>query len=168
MYFYKGLRETFFLSNDKYDNIKRRIAGIISVIMFLIPPLVISILPQNRLSYHNIFSLFGGIIFFIGLAINITARRKIGFIPGLKIKDQLISTGIYGVIRHPIYLANSLLVIGWSLLFAGTISLIFSFVYLLSYIPLIYFEERILLDEYGNEYIDYRKKTPYAIIPRLF
>lgn len=167
MYLSRRIRETLFQSNCKYDVLKRRIAGIISVIMFLFPPLVIALTPQPRFMYHLFFILIGGIMFIIAIALNISARRQIGYIPGLRKKERLITTGIYSIIRHPIYLANSLLVVGWSLLFYGVISVVFSIVYFLLYIPLIFMEERILIEEYGKSYLEYKKRTPYALIPKL-
>ena len=104
----------------------------------------------------------------MAVVLNIAARRQVGYIPGLRKKERLITTGIYGVIRHPIYLANSLLVMGWSLLFCGIISVFFSIVYFLLYVLLIFMEERILIEEYGKGYLEYKQRTPYALIPKLF
>ena len=167
VYLSKRIRETLFQSNSKYDVLKRRIAGIFSVIMFLFPPLVIALAPQPRFMHHLLLIPIGGIIFIIAIALNISARRQIGYTPGLRKKEKLITTGIYSIIRHPIYLANSLLVVSWSLLFYGVISVFFSIVYFLLYIPLIFMEERILIEEYGKGYLEYKKRTPYALIPKL-
>jgi len=168
VYLSRRIREILFKNNSKYDVLKRKIVGIISVFMFLIPPFAIAIVPQPRFLFHLVIILIGGIIFIIAFTLNIAARRQIGCIPGLKKKERLITTGIYSIIRHPIYLANSLLVMGWSLLFLGTISIFFSVCYLLMYIPLIFMEERILIKEYGSSYLEYKQRTPYAFIPKLF
>ena len=168
VYLSRRIREPLFQTNSKYDVLKRRIAGIISVIMFLIPPLAIAIVPQPRFLYHLVLILIGGIMFIMAVVLNIAARRQVGYIPGLRKKERLITTGIYGVIRHPIYLANSLLVMGWSLLFCGIISVFFSIVYFLLYVLLIFMEERILIEEYGKGYLEYKQRTPYALIPKLF
>jgi len=29
-------------------------------------------------------------------------------------------------------------------------------------------EERILIEEYGKGYLEYKQRTPYALIPKLF
>jgi protein-S-isoprenylcysteine O-methyltransferase Ste14 len=168
VYLSKKAREMLFNPNSEYDSLKRKIAGLISVFMFLIPPFAIAIVPQSRFLNHIVINMIGGTIFIIAFALNIAARRQIGYLPGLKIKGRLISTGIYSIIRHPIYLANSLLVIGWSILFLGIISVIFSVFYMLMYIPIIFMEEKILIKEYGTRYLEYKKRTTYAFIPKLF
>ena len=168
VYLSKRIREILFKTNSKYDVLKRKISGIISVFMFLIPPFAIAIVPQPRFLYNFVIILIGGILFIVGFALNIAARRHIGYIPGLKKKERLITTGIYSIIRHPIYLANSLFVMGWSLIFLGTISIFFSVCYMFMYIPLNFMEERILIKEYGKRYLEYKKRTPYAFIPKLF
>lgn len=168
VYMSRRTRETLFKTYSKYDVLKRRIAGLISVFMFLIPPLAVAIVPQPRFSDHIVIIMIGGFMFIIAGTLNIAARRQIGYIPGLRKKERLITTGIYSIIRHPIYFANSLLVIGWSLLFFRNISVFFSICYLFMYIPLIIMEERILIDEYGKRYLEYKQQTPHAFIPKFF
>jgi protein-S-isoprenylcysteine O-methyltransferase Ste14 len=41
-----------------------------------------------------------------------------------------------------------------------TSAFLFSFIYFFSFLPLIYFEEKNLLEKYGEEYQEYRKKFP--------
>ena len=71
---------------------------------------------------------------------------------------QLVTDGLYRVMRHPLY-AGSLLVLwlfptmSWNLLAFNLGATIYILVG-------IYFEERRLLRQFGKKYADYRKKTP--------
>ena len=63
------------------------------------------------------------------------------------------------------YLSNGLLAIGMAILFRSMYALLFSIPYSISYLFIIYFEEKDLLKKYGKEYQEYKKNVPYRIIP---
>lgn len=74
---------------------------------------------------------------------------------------KLVTSGLYRMVRHPLYTFS--LAILW---FSPTVSLNSFFVYvsLTVYILIgIYFEERKLLREFGQEYERYRSVTPMLI-----
>jgi protein-S-isoprenylcysteine O-methyltransferase Ste14 len=52
----------------------------------------------------------------INFLIKILAQRQIGACPGLKRKAKLITTGIYGIVRNPLYMSNGLLAVGMAVL----------------------------------------------------
>lgn len=81
--------------------------------------------------------------------------------------DALNANGILAKVRHPIYLGTILLVIGF-FLFIPNLPTLISAMCIFLYLPIgIYFEERKLISEFGEEYIAYKKRVP-AIIPKLF
>ncbi|MGD2249042.1 MAG: isoprenylcysteine carboxylmethyltransferase family protein [Candidatus Methanofastidiosia archaeon] len=82
-------------------------------------------------------------------------------------KQKVVSTGIYSVVRHPIYLGAILWVIGMPLLFGSLIGIgcIIGIGILLTIRAVK--EERTLADELEG-YDEYRKKVPYRIIPFIF
>ncbi len=101
------------------------------------------------------------ILFYVGAAsILYFAMSTLGpiFSPSLQIAKEhtLITSGIYGHMRHPMYTAALLILIGQSLLLpsaAGWISAIIAFALLLFIrIPA---EETMMIAEFGNEYRDY-------------
>jgi len=110
----------------------------------------------------------GGIPLVINFIIKISAQRQIGATPALKKKGKLVATGVYGTVRHPLYLSNGLLAVGMALLFRSLYAFLFSIPYFLSHLPIIYFEERDLLEKYGEEYQKYRKRVPSRLIPKIF
>jgi protein-S-isoprenylcysteine O-methyltransferase Ste14 len=71
----------------------------------------------------------------------------------------LVTTGFYRYIRHPSYLGAILAVLGWFLVFRCWIG----FVACLLLVPLaireIRKEEKMLVDEFGEQYADYQKRT---------
>lgn len=74
--------------------------------------------------------------------------------------------GILSYIRHPLYTGTILIVLGYFIYTPRLSSLITTCIVLLYLIPGIYLEERKLVQEFGEEYLDYKKKVP-ALFPRL-
>ena len=78
--------------------------------------------------------------------------------------QKVIDTGLYGVVRHPMYMSTLLLFLSMPLVLGSVIS----FVIMLLYIPIISKrirnEEQVL--ERGLEgYMDYEKRVRYRVIP---
>jgi methanethiol S-methyltransferase len=82
--------------------------------------------------------------------------------PSTTLKD----TGLYGIVRHPIYLAWLMMVwpapvmTGSRLVFA-----VVSTIYLVIAIPL---EERTLLQDFGDAYSAYQKKVKWRMVPFVY
>ena len=81
--------------------------------------------------------------------------------------QKVIDTGLYGVVRHPMYMATTVLFLVMPLVLASPIS----FFIMLGYIPLIAKrirnEEKVL--EAGLEgYSEYKKKVKYRILPYIW
>jgi protein-S-isoprenylcysteine O-methyltransferase Ste14 len=81
-------------------------------------------------------------------------------------KPEVISTGVFRLIRHPIYTGALLLYLGCILMTLSIASAVFWLVILLFYIFLCRYEERILTEEFGNTYLEYKKKTG-MLVPKL-
>lgn len=79
--------------------------------------------------------------------------------------DSLNTTGIYSLVRHPLYLGNFLMWLGVSLLtcHAGFI-LLFVLAYWLYYERIMFAEEQFLRCKFGKRYLTWANRTP-AIIP---
>jgi protein-S-isoprenylcysteine O-methyltransferase Ste14 len=80
---------------------------------------------------------------------------------------QLVSTGIYSVIRHPSYLGLLINTVGWSLAFRSGVGLILTALM----VPVLVFrmnsEEALLSSQFGAEYDGYRARTS-RLIPGLY
>lgn len=81
---------------------------------------------------------------------------------------QLITEGIFRYIRHPHY--TSLLIIGFGLafFFNSIAALIIAIIAIPIMILSIIDEEKLLIRQYGKEYIEFKKKTPWKIIPYIY
>jgi protein-S-isoprenylcysteine O-methyltransferase Ste14 len=78
---------------------------------------------------------------------------------------KMLSDGVYGVVRHPRYLSAGIGVIGNALLvnYVGVYAMI-AVVFPIGLVLLV-FEERELVDRYGDAYRRYQREVP-RIIPR--
>ncbi len=78
--------------------------------------------------------------------------------------QKVIDTGLYGVVRHPMYMATTVLFLAMPLVLASPIS----FLIMLLYIPLIakrIKNEEMVLEEGLEGYKEYKRKVKYKVIP---
>lgn len=84
--------------------------------------------------------------------------------PGRPSDDQLVQSGFYRLVRHPLYLFS--LVLFWLFPYMTDLTLAFflaaTFYFMLGTIP----EERKLLATFGEQYRQYRREVPW-MFPRL-
>lgn len=81
-----------------------------------------------------------------------------------KTGENLINSGWYARMRHPLYAGLILIFLGYFLV-AGTITSGVHLLSLLIYLPFgIYYEEQNLIRKFGKEYRDYQLKVP-SILP---
>ena len=80
--------------------------------------------------------------------------------------ERIVTTGVYSVARHPQYLGGLLSHIGISFLLSAFLSLISTPLVILIVYVLSRKEERELMKEFGDEYVDYKGKVQ-MLIPRL-
>jgi len=99
----------------------------------------------------------------------------VGFVPrstsGRNTKRQkaavLNTTGMYSVVRHPLYLANFLVFLGLiSSMGVWYLELISVLAYFLYYERIMCAEEAFLRGQFGDEFVQWSEKTP-AFIPRF-
>ncbi len=99
------------------------------------------------------------------------ATRTLGkFFDRLVLKDdhQLITNGIYGVIRHPVYLAYLLLFSGFAMLMQSLYALIlFAIAGGVVFGNHIRVEETMMEKRFGSAYRDYRSRTK-KLIPFIY
>jgi protein-S-isoprenylcysteine O-methyltransferase Ste14 len=79
-------------------------------------------------------------------------------------KQQVISTGVYGIVRHPMYLGGALLFVGAPLLMGSLYGVSLGFLLSFLLAGRIIGEEKMLVNELDG-YADYQKKIKYRLIP---
>ena len=81
--------------------------------------------------------------------------------------QKVINTGLYGVVRHPMYMSTLLLFLAMPLVLGSVIS----FVIMLAYIPIIakrIRNEEKVLEEGLPGYAEYKKKVKRRVIPFIW
>ena len=81
--------------------------------------------------------------------------------------QKVIDTGLYGIVRHPMYMATTVLFLAMPLVLASPIS----FFIMLGYLPVIakrIRNEEKVLEEGLEGYSEYKKKVKYRILPLIW
>ena len=82
-------------------------------------------------------------------------------------KQQVISTGVYGLVRHPMYLGGILYLIGAPLLLGSKYGILLGILMAVFVMVRIIGEEKALARELAG-YKDYKKKVNYRLIPFIW
>ena len=80
---------------------------------------------------------------------------------------ELVTGGLYRVIRHPSYLGLLLGLFGWALVFRSAIGVLVSLLLLPPLVARMNAEEALLESEFGERYADYRRRT-WRLVPFLY
>lgn len=80
---------------------------------------------------------------------------------------KLHTTGMYAMVRHPMYLSEVLWPIGWSFMWGSTYGLALVPMWWIGFQIHVLAEEVMLVRELGDEYTDYMKKVRSSIVPWL-
>jgi protein-S-isoprenylcysteine O-methyltransferase Ste14 len=144
--------------------------------LFLLPLIVVAMAgfryPDGNETLDIVKEMLLLLLAFSGLAMRVLT---VGFAPKgtsgrntTQIKaTALNTTGMYSLLRHPLYLANYVIFLSvllyinsWWLVLTGTA------LYWLYYERIMLAEEGFLLSQYGDQYLQWARQTP-AVFPRL-
>ena len=110
------------------------------------------------------------VVFLLGYAVYAEVMREnVWLSRTVEVQDnqQVVDTGLYGIVRHPMYTATLILFLTMPLVLAS----FWSFVVMLLYIPIvvkrIYNEEKVLKQEL-NGYSEYIQRVRYRLIPFIW
>jgi len=128
--------------------------------------LVLPFCPQPRFEIGIWNWILGGIILAITViicapALSIDWRRA----PDSKM--VLKATGIYGIVRNPIYLADILFSLGFAVMFRSIIGIALIPIWWAAYLAIVLVEETSLERALGQRYLDYKQQVKGRIIPGL-
>jgi protein-S-isoprenylcysteine O-methyltransferase Ste14 len=102
----------------------------------------------------------GLVLGLIGLAGVIVARYTLGRSFSLRAKaTALVTRGIYSRIRNPIYISGAIFLIGVAVMISKPFLLLILIVIIPMQIIRARREARVLEEEFGDEYREYRKRT---------
>ena len=116
----------------------------------------------------------GLILSIVGVSMLLYSIYSFGFLRTARIPEvfpvkyerKLIKEGIYSIIRHPLYLSELCIILG-NFLISGVLSLLLFFLIWILILPhLLRWEEEGLIQRFGEEYMEYKRKVG-GIIPRF-
>jgi protein-S-isoprenylcysteine O-methyltransferase Ste14 len=125
--------------------------------------------PFDSHAYHRIWEMFCFAITLVGLLIRC---YTIGYVPKgtsgrntkSQVADTLNTTGMYSVIRNPLYLGNFFMMLGVNMFVrVWWVCVIYALAFWLYYERIIMAEEAFLKDKFGEEYENYLRRTPVFI-----
>ena len=161
------------MSEQRVTGQEKTLLGLLSLAMFFVPILYAA---TNWLDFAN-YTLptwagwLGVLLIACALFVFWRAHADLGlnWSPSLEIREkhELITRGIYGVIRHPMYASQWLWVVAQPLLLQNWIA---GFLNLLIFIPFYFLrvnaEEQMMLDSFGTQYQDYMQRTG-GVLPKI-
>ncbi|MGE5138225.1 MAG: methyltransferase family protein [Rudaea sp.] len=96
----------------------------------------------------------------------VLGRRFSGLV-AIQPGHTLVTSGVYGVIRHPSYLGLLINALGWALAFRSWAGVLLMALTIPPLLARIRAEERLLGAQFGDEYRAYRART-WRLIPGLY
>ena len=92
----------------------------------------------------------------------VLGRRFSGLV-AIQAGHTLVTSGVYGVIRHPSYLGLLVNSLGWALAFRSVVGLLLTSLIIPPLLARIHAEEALLRTQFGDEYDAYCTRTPRLI-----
>lgn len=122
----------------------------------------------GRIHPWNTFFTIGMGVFAAGLVIRIlsiaTLKRFFSYSVSTDQEQSIVDTGLYKFIRHPGYLGQLIIFLGISMSLANGLSILAMMIpVVIGYAYRINVEERFMVEQFGEEYLNYRKRTKKLI-----
>lgn len=140
----------------------------IQLLLFLTYVLPIQILPS--VFFPPLVELLGSILTLVGFVVGLIAllqlKTSLSPFPTPKINGQLIRSGVFALVRHPIYFSILLCASGYALFQSSIYRLMVSLLLLVLFHFKSSYEENLLCKKY-SEYKDYQQKVG-KLFPKLF
>ncbi|RDK06245.1 methyltransferase family protein [Cupriavidus lacunae] len=158
-----GMRE------DRGNRWVLAVFGVLGLLAAYLPPFT------DRIGY---WTLDGNTMRWIGVAlfagggvlrlwpVFVLGRRFSGLV-AIQPGHTLVTTGIYGVIRHPSYLGFLVSSLGWVLAFRSGVGVVLTLLMVPVLLARIRAEEALLRDQFGEEYASYCART-WRMLPGIY
>ena len=157
--------------NAKEEEKEQKIVVVLSMLMFIAAFVVAGlnwrfqwmVLPNWAVWLAAALFLFGYILYAEVLRENTYLSRTVE----VQEDQKVIDTGLYGIVRHPMYTATIILFLSMPLVLASPIS----FLIMLFYIPLIskrIRNEEAVLEQGLKGYTEYKQRVKYKVLPYIW
>lgn len=176
LWFFSEIIYKKFLGSKQHDK-KGKDKSSLNILWVII---ILSVIMANIVRYSLVFPIAdsvliyyaGALLIALGIILRLLIIKNLGkyFTVDVTIKQdhKIKKDGFYRLIRHPSYATSLLTFLGFGLYLNNWLSLIAAFIpvfFAFSYRILI--EEKALTEQFGQEYIDYKKKTN-KLIPFIY
>lgn len=158
------------LNNKEKQRAQKGVVGI-SALMFL-ATFIVSALDFRFVWSHVPFwtSVVASVVFLIGYGIYAEVMRENAYLSRtieVQENQKVISTGMYKIVRHPMYLATLFMFLPMPIILGSIWGLIPTLIYPIAIIIRIKNEEKLLSAELDG-YEEYKAKTKYRLIPFIW
>ena len=157
--------------NAKEEQKEQKIVIILSIIMFLAAFILAGFNFRFKwIILSSLSSYISAIVFLIAYVLYVEVLRENDYLSRtieIQENQKIIDTGLYGIIRHPMYMSTLFLFLSMPLVLGSIIS----FIIMLAYIPIIAIRiqnEELVLEKGLEGYLDYKKKVKYKVIPFIW
>jgi protein-S-isoprenylcysteine O-methyltransferase Ste14 len=161
------------LSSGRREDTKNR--------WILLPVLIVGLVLGWLPAYtdrREIWAIDGDAVRYLGLALFVAGSvlrlapvfvlgRRFSGLVAIQQGHELVTSGLYGVIRHPSYLGLLLGTFGWSLVFRSAIGVLVTLLLLPPLVARMNSEEALLESEFGAQYAEYRRRT-WRLLPFVY
>lgn len=123
----------------------------------------------NWINIPNIVVIISSILFIISYILYAEVLRENTYLSRtIKVQENqtVVDTGLYGIVRHPMYSITLVLFLTMPLILGSVISFIIFLIYPFIIVKRIKNEEKVLEDLKG--YKEYKKKVKYRLIPYIW
>jgi protein-S-isoprenylcysteine O-methyltransferase Ste14 len=113
----------------------------------------------------------GIVVFAAGVVLRVAAMRTLGnrFSVWVALQNShvLVTGGLYRYLRHPSYTGALLALVGSGMVFRSELAVVIALTMVLPLMPRMDAEEKMLIEEFGSQYIEYQDRT-WRIIPWVY
>ena len=160
-------------TNDKKKQDKGSIVFIwVMIALAISMGIMFSINNRFYISNQQLIPYIGIITIVVGMVFRFISIWTLGrlFTVDVTIRDNhtIKKNGIYSIVRHPSYLGSLVSFIGFGISLNSWLSLMAIAVLMtIAFIYRIKIEEKVLINQFGADYLEYKKKT-YGLIPWIY
>ena len=157
--------------NAREEQNEQKIVIILSILMFLASFIIAGLnFRFNWIILPPLISYISSIVFLLAYGLYGEVLRENAYLSRtieIQENQKIIDTGLYGIIRHPMYMSTLFLFLTMPLVLGS----ILSFIIMLMYIPIIAIRiqnEELVLEKGLEGYTEYKKKVIYKVIPFIW
>lgn len=158
------------LANKEKEGAQRGVVGL-AALMFIVGFVLCALDARFAWSYVPVWlTLAAAVIFLIGYALYAEVMRENAYLSRtVEVQEgqKVITTGLYGIVRHPMYLATLLMFLPIPLILQSLWGLIPFSLYIPAIVVRIVNEEKVL-SEGLNGYAEYKRSVKYRLIPFIW